>query len=113
MVVIRSPPRTRKRSKQIREITEAVQDATEHPEEPQNVMEQPLQKNIQDIDQTGQTTQKDNQGDTQPTLKHMEKHFFKSYEIEMAQVLGNLGTSTDRDDTTQEEFIFEERNPLE
>jgi hypothetical protein len=72
----------------------------------------------------------------------MEKHFFKSYEIEMAQVMGNLGTSTDRDehnlekepkpgsssklaedfpdiemsfpdDTAQEEFIFEERNPLE
>ena len=72
----------------------------------------------------------------------MEKHFFKSYEIEMDQVLGNLGTSTDRnehnlekepepgsssklaedfpdtemsfpDDTTHEEFIFEEINPLE
>jgi hypothetical protein len=47
-------------------------------------MEQPLQENIQDIDQAGQTTQKDNQGDTQPASKHMEKHFFKSYEVEMA-----------------------------
>jgi hypothetical protein len=142
MVALRSPPRTRKRSKQTQETTEAVQDATEHPEELQNVMEQPLQENVQDIDQAGQTTQKDNQGDTQLASKHLTKHFFKSYEIEMAQVLGNLGTSTDKGknnlekdlepgsssklaedfpdtkmsfpyDTAQEEFIFEERNPLE
>jgi hypothetical protein len=33
MVALRSSPRTRKRSKQIQETTEVVQDATEHPEE--------------------------------------------------------------------------------
>jgi hypothetical protein len=99
-------------------------------------MEQPLQENVQEIEQAKKTTHKGDQGDTQPTLKHMRKHFFKSYEIEMDQVLGNLGTSTDRgknnmendlepgsssrpiedfpetkmsfpDDTAQEEFIFE------
>jgi hypothetical protein len=81
------------------------------------------------------------QGDTQPASKHLTKHFLKSYEIEMAQVLGNLGTSTDKgknnlekdlepgsssklaedfpdiemsfpDDTAQEEFLFETGDPL-
>jgi hypothetical protein len=52
MVSLRSPPRTRKRRKQTQETTEAVQDETEHPEELQNVMEYPLQENVQDIDQT-------------------------------------------------------------
>jgi hypothetical protein len=138
----KSPTRTRKRSRQTQEATEEIEDATEHPEEFHNVMEQPLWENVQEIEQAKQITQKGDQGDTQPALKYLRKHFFKSYEIEMAQVLGNLGTSTDKgknnlekdlelgsssrpvedfpetemsfpDDTTQEEFIFEERNPLE
>jgi hypothetical protein len=34
--------------------------------------------------------------DTQPTLENMTEQFMKSYEVEIAQVLGSLGTSIDR-----------------
>jgi hypothetical protein len=35
--------------------------------------------------------------DTQRTLEHLAEQFMKNYEVEIAQVLGSLGTSIDRD----------------
>jgi hypothetical protein len=81
------------------------------------------------------------QEDTQPTLEHLIEQFLKSYEVEIAQVLGSLRTSIDRgtnnpekcleqassskpaedfpniemyfpEDKTQEEPHFEIRSPL-
>jgi hypothetical protein len=45
MVSFRSPLRKRRRRKQTQETTKEIQDATDHPEELQNFIEQPLQDN--------------------------------------------------------------------
>ena len=36
-------------------------------------------------------------------MEHLTKQFFKNYEVEMAQVLGNLGTSVTKDTSKYEE----------
>jgi hypothetical protein len=52
--------------------------------------------NAQEIGQVEQTSQRNDEEDTQLTLEHLTKQFMKSYEVEIAQVLGILGTSIDR-----------------
>ena len=51
-----------------------------------------------------QTSQRNDQEDTQPTLSHLTKQFMKSYEVEIAQVLGSLGTSIDRGTNNPEKY---------
>jgi hypothetical protein len=132
---------TRRRSRRIQKMTEAIQGTTEQPEELQNSTEHAPRENVQEIGQAEQTLQRNEQEDTQPTLEHLTEQFLKSYEVEMAQVLGSLGTSIDKgtnnteecpeqassskpdedfpdiemtfpEDTTQEELNFETRSPL-
>jgi hypothetical protein len=86
----------RRRSRRIQETTEAIQDTTKQPEELQNSTEQSPHENAQGIRQEEQTSQRNDQEDTQPTLSHLTEQFMKSYEVEIAQVLGSLGTSLDR-----------------
>jgi hypothetical protein len=52
-------------------MTEAIQDTTKQLEELQNFTEQSLQENVQEIGQVEQTSQRNDQEDTQPTLEHM------------------------------------------
>jgi hypothetical protein len=52
-----------------------------------------LQENVQVIGQVEHSSQRNDQEDTQPTLEHLTEQFLKSYEVEIAQVLGNLGNS--------------------
>jgi predicted nuclease with TOPRIM domain len=73
--------------------------------------EQPPQGNIQEIEQTEQTPQGNIQENTQPSLEHLTEQFFKNYEVEMAQVLGNLGTSITKD-TSRSEAPISSSNPI-
>jgi hypothetical protein len=62
-------------------------------------------ENIQEAMQTKQPSQ-DTQENAQiehPSLENLTKHFFKSYEVDIAQVLGNLGTSVTEDTSRSEE----------
>jgi gas vesicle protein len=86
---------------EIQEMTEQIQETTE---EIQDITEQSLQENVQEIEQAEQTSQGNNQEDTQPALEHLTEQFLKSYEVEIAQVLGSLGTSIDRDTNKPEEY---------
>jgi arsenate reductase-like glutaredoxin family protein len=72
---------TRRRSRGIQETTEAIQDTTKQPEELQNSTEQSPHENSQGIRQEEQTSQRNDQEDTQPTLAHLIEKFMKSYEV--------------------------------
>ena len=96
---------TRRRSRRIQETTEAIQGTTKQPEELQNSTEQSPWENVQEIGQAEQTSQRNDQEDTQPTLEHLTEQFMKSYEVEIAQVLGSLGTSIDRGTNNLEKFL--------
>jgi len=54
------------------------------------------------VEKPSQETQ-ENAQTRQPSLENLIEHFFKSYEVEMAQVLGNLGTSVTKDTSRSEE----------
>jgi hypothetical protein len=62
-------------------------------------------ENIQEAMQTEQPSQdtQENAQTEQPSLENLTEQFFKSYEVEMAQVLGNLGTSVTEDTGRSEE----------
>jgi hypothetical protein len=63
----------------------------------------PSQENIQEIEQIEQTPQENTQENIQLSLEHLTTKFLKGYEIEMAQVLGNLWISIDKDTNRSEE----------
>jgi gas vesicle protein len=100
----RHPEEIQEMTEQIQEMTEEIQDTTKQPEEIQDITEQSLQENVQEIEQAEQTSQGNSQEDTQPALEHLTEQFLKSYEVEIAQVLGSLGTSIDRDTNKPEEY---------
>jgi hypothetical protein len=63
-------------------------------------------ENIQEAMQTEQPSHENTQENAQteqPSLENLTEQFFKSYEVEMAQVLGNLGTSVTEDTGRSEE----------
>jgi hypothetical protein len=62
---------------------EEIQDTKKHPEEIQNLIEQPLQENAQGIEHIDQTLQGNSQEDTHPTSEHMKEQCLKSYEEEI------------------------------
>jgi hypothetical protein len=94
IVVPKTPTEKKRKSKGIAQPGE-TQEMTQ--------TEQASQENIQEIGQTEQTPQESTQENTQPSLEHLTEQFFKSYEVEMAQVLGNLGTTIDKDTSRPEE----------
>ena len=86
---------------------------TRNPEEIQNTTEKPLQKTDQGIENIEQTSQGNSQEDTQPVSEHMTEQFLKIYEEEIAQVLGSLGASIERDKSKENQERASSSNPAE
>jgi hypothetical protein len=56
-----------------------------------------------DINDNNQSSN-NSQEDTQPVLGHLIEKFLKSYEVEIAQVLGSLGNSINKDTNRPKEY---------
>jgi hypothetical protein len=71
------------------------------------------QEMIQTEHPSQENTQENIQGNI-PSLEHLTAQFLKGYEIEMAQVLGNLGISIDKDTNRSEEHqaLASSSNPI-